>query len=267
VDPPRVDLSVGETRELNGELRDLTDGKFILTPHSGTYCRTGYYEEPMLEVYREAVAGGAEVAVHLHEETRHVGTRYAERDHMQAMFADCQQRLASAGIKAVAYRGGHYAYHPFMNSLLPENGIFIDLSACPGLSKPDREAIWDKVGMDAGYLPENPREDPAGQPRSPVLEIPMGSDGEGSAYGNILHIEQSPLENLTRIWDVITSRADKAGQPQIVHCLFHTGSMGDPDWRDRMRRFFEMVPTRGGSFVTASEAKRLHDAMPGRATP
>ena len=108
-----MEQSVKDTRQLNAELRDLAVLKFVLTPHSGTYCRTGYYDGEILEVYGEAVAGGAEVAVHLHEEIKGVGTRYADWDHVSAVFNDCKARLEGVGIHPVAYRGGHYAYDPF----------------------------------------------------------------------------------------------------------------------------------------------------------
>lgn len=258
VDPPNVPQSILDTRLLNGEMKNLTDGKFILTPHSGTYCRTGYYEGEMLEVYREAVAGGGELAVHLHEEIKGVGTRYAEREHMEAMFKDCQTRLLDAGIVPIAYRGGHYAYHPLMNRLMEENEIFVDYSCCPGMAKADREAIWTHAEYSASYIPEKLREPWDGQKRSRVLEIPIGSDGKGSEYANILHVEQSELDNLTRVWDTVVARAEKEGRPQIVHCLFHTGSVGEPKWLERYKRFLEMIPKRKGQFVTTAEAQLLH---------
>jgi len=261
VDPPKVAQSIGETRQLVREMRDLTGGRLILTPHSGTYCRTGYYEGEMLEVYREAVDAGGEVAVHLHEEIKGQGTRYHERDHMQAMFAECKGRLQAAGIEPVAYRGGHYAYHPFMNRLLPENGVFIDCSCAPGLNEPTREAIWTHAATSADYLPENPRLPSSGQRRSSVFEIPIGCDGEGAAYRNLLHVEQSDMANLTRIWDVLRARADREGRPQIVHSLFHTGSVGKPEWMERYREFLAMVPRRGGVFVTTLEAKQIFEGL------
>ena len=108
------------------------------------------------------------------------GTRYAEWDHVLAMFLDCKRRLEEVGIHPVAYRGGHYAYHPFMNRMLAENEIFADYSCAPGLNEPTREAIWTEAALSAEYLPENPREPWAGQRRTKVLEIPIGSDGEGA---------------------------------------------------------------------------------------
>lgn len=258
VDPPNVPQSVEDMRALVPIMADLTDGKFVLTPHSGTYCRTGYYEGEILETYREAVGGGAEVAVHLHEEIKGQDTRYAERNHVEEMFTAASRMLEAGGIRPAAYRGGHYAYHPFMNRLLEANEIYADYSCCPGMDFPEREAIWTEAAMSAAYLPENPRQPWRGQRRSAILEIPIGSDGAGAAYRNILHVEMSDLDNLLRIWDAIVSRAEAEDKPQIVHCLFHTASVGKPEWLERYRRFLDAVPDRHGQFVTTDEACRLH---------
>lgn len=261
VDPPNVDQSIGETRRLQALMREHTGGKYILTPHSGTYCRTGYYEGEMLEVYREAAAEGAELCVHLHEEIKGAGTRYADRAHVTAMFRDCLQRLQSAGIQPVAYRGGHYAYSTFMSELLEEHGIFIDCSCCPDLSQPAREAIWTGAEYSGFYLPEDSRRSAARQRRTRVFEIPIGSDGAGTAYRNLLHVEQSELENLLRVWAAVLERGRRQSRPQIVHVLFHTGSMGRPEWVDRFRRFLDFIPENGGTFVTALEAKSAADRL------
>jgi hypothetical protein len=107
VDPPKVEHSVVETRTLCREMR--SDGRYILTSHSGTHSRTGYNQGEMLEIYQDAVSDGGELAVHLHEEIKGEGTRYNVLEHMRAVFADCRRRLQSAGIEPVAYRSGHYA--------------------------------------------------------------------------------------------------------------------------------------------------------------
>lgn len=258
VDPPNVPQSILDTRALLGEMSTLTDGKFILSPHSGTYCRTGYYEGEMLEVYREAVTMGGELSVHLHEEIKGVGTRYAEPGHMAEMFRDCKKRLLDAGINPVAYRGGHYAYHPLMNALLEDEEVLVDYSCAPGMNKPDREAIWTHASYTADMIPADVRAPWQGQQRSSILEIPIGSDGEGEAYGNLLHVEMNELDNLMRIWDVIVARAESEGRPQIIHSLFHTASVGVPEWMERYRQFLDLLPRRHGQFVTTAEAKALH---------
>jgi len=254
IDPPKVEQSIGETRELGQMMLDLTEGRAVLTPHSGTYCRTGYYEAPLLEVYREWTARGAEVAVHLHEEIKGGGVRFGEEDHVREVFADCHRRLVEGGIVPVAYRGGHNAYAPFMNDVLSEHGIDVDLSCLPGLFKPDREAIWTEGRLSAYALPQDPRA-PVGQGRpSPIVEVPIGCDGEGTDYRNFLQIEQSELDNHMRVWRVIRDRAQREGRAQIVHMLFHTGSMGRPDWVERLMAFLAFVPTEGGTFAGAVEA-------------
>lgn len=257
VDPPNVPQSILDLRALLPILAGKTDGKAVLTPHSGTYCRSGYYEGEILDVYKEAVANGAELAVHLHEEIKGEGTRFGERDHIAAVFSECYERLGGAGIRAVAYRGGHYAYAPFMNDILAEHEINADYSACPGMSFPDREAIWTEAPLSADFLPADPRAPWEGQKRSSVVEVPMGSDGEGAAYGNILHVEMSELDNLARVWDAVLERARHAGTPQVVQCLFHTASVGKPDWFDRYKRFLDLIPERQGQFASSEEAVAL----------
>jgi hypothetical protein len=146
-----------------------------------------------------------------------------------------------------------------MNFLLPAHGIFIDCSSAPGADFPEREAIW-KYGLFSGYyLPENPRLPVTAQRRSPVFEIPIGSDGAGARYANILHIEQSELANLQRVWSVVRGRAEREQRVQMVHLLFHTGSVGKAEWLDRFRRFLAWIPANGGTFATATEAKRIFD--------
>ncbi len=259
IDPPKVEQSIGETRELGGLMLDLTGGRAVLTPHSGTYCRTGYYEAPMLKVYREWAERGAEVAVHLHEEIKGGGVRFGEEPHVREVFADCHRRLVEGGLSPVAYRGGHNAYAPFMNDVLSEHGIAIDLSCLPGLDKPEREAIWTKGSVSAYRLPKDPRAAEGEGGASPIVEVPIGSDGAGTDYRNFLQIEQSELDNHKRVWGVIRDRAQQGGRAQIVHMLFHTGSMGRPDWVERLKAFLRFVPSAGGVFVGAEEAARLFE--------
>lgn len=262
VDPPKVEQSIGETRTLCERLNSLTGGKYVLTPHSGTYCRLAYYEGELLEVYRAAVTNGAELAIHLHEEIKGAGTRFGDPEHMRQRFLACKRQYDDAGLPVSSYRGGHYAYADFMTPLLEDNGIYVDLSCAPGSNEPSREAVWVNSPLSGYYLPRDThlvrgeRQD-----RSKVFEIPIGSDGAGARYQNILHIEQSNLENLLRIWRAIAMRGLREGRPQIVHSLFHTGSTVCPEWLDRLERFVGLVTMNGGAFVTPSEAKGLFDHL------
>lgn len=264
IDPPNVEKSIGETRELGQILAGLTGGKAVLTPHSGTYCRTGYYEGEMLDVYREWAERGGEVSVHLHEEIKGGGVRFGEEPHMREVFADGHRRLVEGGLTPVAYRGGHNAYAPFMNDVLLEHDIRVDLSCLPGLDKPDREAVWVDGGLTAYRLPEDPRAAPGTGAATPILEIPIGSDGGGAEYKNFLQIEQSELDNHKRVWATLRERAQRSGTAQIVHVLFHTGSMGRPEWVERFKAFLTFVPTAGGTFVGAVEAAKIFEGQSSR---
>ncbi len=259
IDPPKPELSIQETRELGRMMLDMTGGCAVLTPHSGTYCRTAYYEPPLLEVYREWADRGAEIAVHLHEEIKGGGVRFGEEEHVREVFADCHRRLVEGGLTPVAYRGGHNAYATFMNDVLSEHEIGIDLSSLPGLDKPDREAVWTESSLSAYDLPENPRAPEGTGAASGVLEIPIGSDGGGVNYGNFLQIEQSDIDNHKRVWGAIRDRAQAEGRAQIVHMLFHTGSMGRPDWVERLTQFLAYVPKAGGVFVGAEAAAEVFE--------
>ncbi|WP_316980126.1 polysaccharide deacetylase family protein [Shumkonia mesophila] len=257
VDPPKIEQSIGETDRLVGLMNELTDGRYVLTPHSGIYCREAFYEAPFVDIYRSGVARGAEIAVHLHEEVKGVGVRFGEVDHVREMFALCCRKLEAAALPFSSYRGGHYAYAPFMNALLEEHGIFIDLSCLPGLNEPTREAVWVNAKFSGYYQPDDPCA--ANDSASKVFEIPMGCDGQGTGYTNILHIEQSNLDNLKRIWVIVRDRAAAEGRAQIVQCLFHTASVGRQDYVDRLKGFFDHVVRNGGVLTRPSEAKLIFD--------
>lgn len=264
VDPPKIEQSIGESRQLIELMNELTDGKYVITPHSGTYCRDALYEGAFIDIYRAGLDRGAEMAIHLHEEIKGAGVRFGEEDHMSEVFANCRGKLEDAGFPLVAYRGGHYAYAPFMNALLEEHDVHIDITCSPGLDQPTREAVWVNAEFSGHYLPRALREKPEeGCERSTVFEIPMGSDGLGAEYGNVLHIEQSDMENLTRIWSVVSGRASVENRSQFVHCLFHTASMGNEDYVERLKRFLDHATANGGALVTPSEAKQLYDELEG----
>ena len=261
VDPPKIEQSIGETRTLVDLMNSLTDGRYVLTPHSGIYCREAFYEGEFVDIYRTGVAKGAEIAIHLHEEIKGVGVRFGEPEHVTEMFDLCRHKLEAAGLPFTSYRGGHYAYASFMNRLLETNGVHIDLSCSPRLNEPTREAIWVNAGFSGHYLADDPRAEARhGAKLSAVFEIPMGSDGEGTGYSNILHIEQSELENLQRIWRAILKRGEASGRAQIVHCLFHTASTGNPAYIERLKGFLDHARANGGELVRPTEAKTLFDS-------
>jgi hypothetical protein len=249
VEPPPIEQSAQETDALCRLLVDLVGGKYVLTPHSGTYNRIAFYQDAFLDIYRRAIADGAEVALHLHEEFSGGKTRYGEVEHVRTVFQACRRALIGAGIQPTSYRGGQYAFPPYMASLLQENNIFIDLSCAPGVNQPSRFADWPADKLNAWYLANDEQ-----SARAKVFEIPMGADGAGNQPANFLFIERVDLDDLKRIWRTIASRTASEGRPQFVHVLFHTSSIALSDQIEKYKRFMAHTAANGGQFVTPTEA-------------
>lgn len=262
VEPPPVAQCLEETAAMAQEMLRLMDGRFVFTPHSGIYNRKAFYAGGFLDVYREAIAKGAELAIHLHEEIQYGGQKYGEPGHVTGVVSGLVRDLAGAGIRSVGYRGGYYAYTDDLTPLLEAHGMLTDLSCLPGLDAGARYADWRGVPFTSFYLGRDSHRDVGtGVQRSRVLEIPMGCDGHGTEKRNHLYVEASDLDVLEGIWAAILGRAEESGRPQIIHALFHTSSVAIPALLEKFRRFVDHMARNGAEFVTASEAKRRHDAI------
>jgi hypothetical protein len=260
-EPPPVEQCAEEVDRCIDEFRNLSDGKVVYSVHSGTYCRRAFYEEPFLSHYRRAIVAGGEICLHTHEEIAGKGTRNAEQDHMKRMILDRNADLNAAGIEATSYRGGHFAYMSYLTPFLESLDVLIDFSAAPGFNQPAWDAVWTGAPFSAFYLNRaNHLAAPRNGETSKVLEIPLGVDGIGSEPVNQLYTDESTLEDLKRVWATIRGRAATSGQPQFVHLLFHSSSMGRPDVLERFRRFMDHVAKNGARFCNPTEAKAAFDA-------
>lgn len=251
--PLSMELCLEEATKSAEFMHEATGGHFVYALHTGTYCRTGFYDEPFMSVWKAAASRGAEIVVHPHEEIAGKGTLYGDPAHMRRITADAIARLRAAGIQPVGYRGGHYGYAAFMTRLLEELHLPLDFSAAPGFDRPDWEAAWKHAPFSA-YYPA--ADDPARAVASGrVLEVPLGSDGRGSGNENLLYLDHEGADNasLAAIWDAVASRARESGQPQFIHTLYHTISMSSDGMRDRFRRFVDHACRHGGAMVTPSE--------------
>ena len=258
-EPPPVAKCADEVAACVDEFRALSDGKVVYAVHSGTYCRRAFYEEPFLSEYRRAIAAGGEVCLHTHEEIAGKGTRNSESDHVLQVIRDRKADLDHAGITATSYRGGHFAYMDYLTPFLEAERIWIDFSAAPGFNKPAWDAVWTDAPFSAFYLNrENHLRPAANGEASTVLEIPLGADGSGTDPVNYLYTDESTLDDLKRVWDLIRQRATR--QPQFVHSLFHSSSMSRPEVLEKFRRFMDHVAKNGGRFVNPTEAKSAFDA-------
>lgn len=262
-EPPPLDQCASEVDQVVQEMIDRVDGNFVFNVHSGTYCRTGFYEEPFLSSYRKAVDHGAELAVHTHEEIAGIGTRNLDQEHVTTVILERKGDLVRAGLKPTCFRGGHFAYADYLTPLLEREGLTIDLSSAPGYDQPTWPAVWTGAPRTGHYLCRHDHAASSCQgEESTVFEIPLGWDGLGTSAKNYLWIEESTLDDLCRVWDAIVGRARASAEMQVVHVLFHTYSLGIPDFLERYRRFVDHASRHGAEFVAPSEAKRRFDGTP-----
>ncbi len=244
----------------------VTGGKGVIAIHSGVYCREAFYHEPFLSLWESAVELGMELCLHTHEEVAGgMATLNGYPDHMKSVLRARFQDLAAHGLRPVAYRGGLYAYAPFLTGFLPELGIHIDLSAAPGYGEHWRESSWLGAPYSGYYLDAERRTQPAPPSAAGVFEIPIGADGRGGTNHHFLYVDFEPngLDRLAQIWDACVARADEEGRPQWIHTLFHTISASRPDMLRRYEEFFEYCLRHGGQVTGAEEAKALYDQSVG----
>ena len=151
--------------------------------------------------------------MHLHEEIKGAGTRYAEWDHVGGHVPRLQ---APAG--GGRYRAGRLSRRPLRLSSVHEpdarrtNEHPRRLLLLPRARRAGPEAIWtDAEPIPATTFPRIRASPAAGQKRSARPRDTDRVRRPGSRYRNILHVEQSELDNLLRVWDAIVARAERQG--------------------------------------------------------
>ena len=201
------------------------------------------------------------MAVHTHEEIAGVGVRHDEA-HLTQVISQAAEMLRATGIEPCGYRGGHFAYLDFLTPFLEKIGLLMDFSSAPGFNQKRWDAVWVAAPMSAHYLcPVNHTAACCAMAPSKVLEIPLGTDGQGNANINYLYTEESTIEDLKRVWDSIVRRAEESCRPQIIHSLYHSSSMGIPEFKERFRQFVEYALGHGGVAVSPSEARSIFENL------
>jgi len=256
--PPNEQEILANFETALGFWREHTGGKVVFGAHSGTYCRELFYGAPMIERYRALIAGGGEIAVHPHEERVRSGHFIDDLDHMRFIISWKRAQLQDAGIRPTALRIPYNGFVAGLTRIAEDNGLLVDLSGAPGFHRELWKADWRGAPASAWFLDYEEPANGAPPPgrRSRVLEVPLGGDGEG----NYLYNEATPLDDLVRVWDAIAARAAREG-PQMVYLLSHLHAMGDPELKERLARFLGHAAAHGGSFLTPSEAYRLHPTL------
>jgi len=261
--PPPLELCAKEADGIVDLYKKLLGGKLAFTVYTGTFCRDAFTEDPFLDIWKRCIANGGEIMVHTHEEIAGVGTRNNEEPHMREVITRQFQRFKEAGINPAGFRGGLYGYANFLTPLLEDLGLHTDVTAAPGINKPDRAARWVGVPCTAYRLCKNDQQHVGCSCNAPskIVEIPLGADGLGTENENYLYVDYdlSSLDNAKRIWDCVLERYEKTGKPQMIHTLFHTFSMSDPSMVERYSRFSDYMLSTGGVPVTATEAHTIFE--------
>ena len=227
---------------------DHAGGRYAITPYAGYLCEDALYRGELLEAYRTAVAGGAEVSVHIHADRAAGEARYSDADFMRASIRARRADLASAGLHTTSYRSGEFGFSAVLADVLVEEGFDIDLSSAPGHADPVNQAFWPAAPRAGHYL-ANTR----------LFEIPIGVDGEGNERArNYMHVEVSDLDNQKRILDSLRTAAGD-DRPAVTHALFHSYSAAIPAMAERWQRLLDYAADSGWTLATPAEARAAYD--------
>lgn len=258
---PPLNLCVKELEVMLDLMVKLYNGNFAVAIHTGTYCRDSFTEEPFLSIWHQVERIGGELLIHTHEEIAAKGTLNSNEQHMKKVIYRQFDRLKSANLHPVGYRGGLYGFAPFLTSYLEELGLNVDLTPAPGFQNKERNASWSNCPFSAFYLgkgddlvsPKNEIE------TSSVLSIPLGASGSGTDNTDYLYIDYdlSTLKSILSIWNAILDRAQKKNTPQFVHTLFHTNSMSNREMLERYRYFTETALVNGKALTPTKLVKRF----------
>ena len=262
--PPDLEQCADQCLRILALMKEFYGGKCAIAVHTGTYCRNGFHTEEFMKIWKSFEVGGGEILLHTHEEIAAVGTRNSDEDHMTHVITAQHAALKKNGINPAGYRGGLYGYASFLTPLLEKLHVHIDLSAAPGVERPDRAALWKEIPFSGFYLNRNNTSKPKASEQSAVFEIPLGASGMGDDNLDLLYVDypKASLESLAGIWDVIIKRARNEGS-QYIHTLFHSFSADIPVNVERYKRFIDYSYKNHGHALNASEMKRKYDEKEG----
>ncbi|MBI4278183.1 MAG: hypothetical protein HY660_06975 [Armatimonadetes bacterium] len=226
-------------------------GEGAITIHTSPTYRTLFLEEPYLGLWRDAAARGVELLVHPHEDLPGGSVLVHDAAHMREVIQATCRRLRDAGLPPAGYRGGYFGFDTHLVATLEEAGLAVDFSSALGIANPARAVEWPADFLTAQPLcPRDYRHAACDHPRSRVLSVPLGWDGEvASLDGHSLFNERATMDELRRAWRAVAARAHRSGQPQAVNFLFHSGYMLDARWRDQAAAFIGEVIEGGAAVV------------------
>ena len=216
-------------------------GDAVLTVHTSPRFRETFFRELYAGIFRDMAAEGVVLALHPHEDRADGGSLYDDPAHLRAVVTQALQAARDMGLALSVFRSGGFAFHPSLPSLLAAHGIFVDLSAAPGLADTQRHAIWSAAGWQQEWVLDDAV--------AAVRNVPIGWDGAGTSMDcNYLYNEKLDLPALCRIWDALSARPDR---PRAVNFLTHGFGLVEERWRRQAAGFLRHVRAHGGRVVSA----------------
>jgi len=234
--------------------KNFMNGKGVFTIHTSPFFRDDFYNPPFLELWKEIVVMGGEVALHPHEDKLDGGTLYDDEEHMRKIIKDVTNKIRNLSLPLYIFRSGYYAWSQFIPEILKELDYKIDISCAPGVVNPNRDVNWIGSPKYAFYYGKNKQN----QHKKSYFVIPLGWDEKGNSFeSNYLFCERGSLQSLCHVWDSMVK--DITSFPKIVSFLFHTYALYDKKIYNRIVNFIQYAKENNGIILGASESKNLYN--------
>jgi len=219
----------------------------VVTLHTSPRHRSTFFSSPYIDEWRACLDAGIALALHPHEDQEDGTNRYADAAHLARVVTEGMAAARAAELPIAAFRSGTFAWNAALPRLLQEAGVPLDLSPGPGLSMPEKNAVWPAEADTAPY---------AG---TCVIAVPIGWSGRGSDLGrDYLFVERMDFDSLIAVWDAIRARVQRRACKAVCNLLSHGFGLADPAWRSLSLRFLDHIRAHGGAVISAAEATHAH---------
>jgi len=249
-------------------LRNAVGGKAAVCVHTSPRYRDRFFQPAYLAFWRQWGAMGGELLLHPEEDgyqdsLASAGTapRYLDRDYIKGVILSKIHQMKEQGLEFSAFRGGFFGMTEPLADILWDAGIRADLSAAPGLHRPERAVDWRNASETAYFTSPGAYLRPAAEPLSQRLfEIPLGWDGLGVDLGrNYLFHERSNFRRLSRVWDRVIERAASRNRCEIVYLLCHTYSMFNTRMTLQLEEILAYMQENSGRAVSIEQARKIYE--------
>ena len=158
----------------------VMNGKVVFTIHTSPFFRSNFYRMSFINLWKEVLAIGGELALHPHEDKVGDGTYYYDKRHMERVVKEVTLKIRNLNLTLNIFRSGYYAWSHYMPNILQKLDYKIDMSCAPGIFNPNRDVNWINASQYAYYYNEqNKNKDNC---KTLFFVIPLGWDGKGDRF-------------------------------------------------------------------------------------